>query len=125
MNKTCPCGSQKALAQCCMPYITNHSAPTAEVLMRSRYTAFTLHLADYLFQTTSLAERRFTSKREILEWAQQNTWLKLEVLASTAQTVTFKAYFLDAKGQAQVHHEKSTFKEVHGKWYYVKGKLEP
>ncbi|MFY8097159.1 MAG: YchJ family protein [Flavobacterium sp.] len=123
MNKQCPCGSQKEIADCCLPYIRTYSAPTAEALMRSRYTAFTLHEADYLFQTTSLAERRFTSKKEILDWAKQNTWLKLEVLESTATTVTFKAYFLDAQGQPQVHHEKSTFKEVQGKWFYVKGRF--
>ena len=58
MNKQCPCSSQKEMADCCLPYIRTYSAPTAEALMRSRYTAFTLHEADYLFQTTSLAERR-------------------------------------------------------------------
>ena len=37
----CPCGSGNALAECCGKYISGVAhAPTAETLMRSRYTAF-------------------------------------------------------------------------------------
>ncbi|CCG53726.1 Protein of unknown function [Flavobacterium indicum GPTSA100-9 = DSM 17447] len=123
MNKLCPCGSQQVLENCCMPHLLNQSAPTAEALMRSRYTAYTLHQADYLYATTLLSERRYTSKTEILQWAQQNKWMKLEVLEATEKTVTFKAYYFDALGTPQIHHEKSTFKKVQDKWYYVSGKF--
>lgn len=123
MNNQCPCGSHQLLEKCCLPHIEHQTAPTAEALMRSRYTAYTLHNAEYLYQTTLFSERRFTSKSEILNWAEQNTWMKLEILESTEKTVTFKAYYFDESGQPQIHHEKSTFKYVQGKWYYVNGKF--
>lgn len=123
MNNQCPCGSHQLLENCCFPHIEHQTAPTAEALMRSRYTAYTLHNAEYLYQTTLFSERRFTSKSEILNWAEQNTWMKLEILESTEKTVTFKAYYFDVSGKPQIHHEKSTFKFVQGKWYYVSGKF--
>lgn len=123
MNSQCPCGSHQLLENCCLPHIEHETAPTAEALMRSRYTAYTLQNAEYLYQTTLFSERRFTSKSEILNWAEQNTWKKLEILESTEKTVTFKAYYFDVTGQPQIHHEKSTFKHVQGKWYYVSGKF--
>ena len=37
----CPCGSGQAIAECCGRYLDGGEAvPTAEALMRSRYTAF-------------------------------------------------------------------------------------
>jgi len=36
----CPCGSGASLETCCGPVIDGSAAPTAEALMRSRYTAF-------------------------------------------------------------------------------------
>jgi len=40
----CPCGSQEIFASCCEPYLSGDKIPlTAEILMRSRYTAYTPH----------------------------------------------------------------------------------
>ncbi len=48
----CPCGSGNALAECCGKYISGVAhAPTAETLMRSRYTAFAVMDDEYLTQT--------------------------------------------------------------------------
>jgi len=48
----CPCGSSKVFANCCELYIVGGGvAPTAEYLMRSRYTAYTLRHEDYLLST--------------------------------------------------------------------------
>ena len=45
----CPCGSGRAFGACCGPALSGERpAPTAEALMRSRYTAFTLHDTAYL-----------------------------------------------------------------------------
>jgi SEC-C motif-containing protein len=39
--QTCPCGSQKPFSDCCEPYVSGaEAAPTAEALMRSRYSAY-------------------------------------------------------------------------------------
>lgn len=121
----CYCGNTVSFQDCCEPYIKGiKNAPTAETLMRSRYSAFATGAADYLVNTTHISKRRFHNKKDILAWSQANKWLKLEVLASTETTVTFKAYYLDENLKAQVHYEHSTFKLENGKWFYVDGEFE-
>ena len=118
----CYCGNSISFQDCCEPYIKGiKNATTAEVLMRSRYSAFAVGAADYLVNTTHISKRRYHNKRDILAWSQANKWLKLEVLALTETTVTFKAYYLDENLKAQVHYEHSTFKLENGKWFYVDG----
>ena len=118
----CYCGNSVSFQNCCEPYIKGiKNAPTAETLMRSRYSAFATGAADYLVNTTHISKRRYHNKKDILAWSQANKWLKLEVLASTETTVTFKAYYLDENLKAQVHYEHSTFKLENGKWFYVDG----
>ena len=118
----CYCRNNVSFENCCEPYIKGiANAPTAEALMRSRYSAFATGAADYLINTTHISKRRFHNKKDILAWSQSNKWLKLEVLASTETTVTFKAYFLDENLKAQVHYEHSTFKLENGLWFYVDG----
>ena len=118
----CYCGNSIPFQDCCEPYIKGiANALTAEKLMRSRYSAFATGAADYLVNTTHISKRRYHNKKDILAWSQANKWLKLEVLASTETTVTFKAYYLDENLKAQVHYEHSTFKLENDKWFYVDG----
>ena len=118
----CYCGNSIPFQDCCEPYIKGiTNAPTAEKLMRSRYSAFATGAADYLINTSHISKRKYHNKRDILAWSQANKWLKLEFLASTETTVTFKAYYLDENLKAQVHYEQSTFKLEDGKWFYVDG----
>ncbi len=118
----CYCGNSIPFQDCCEPYIKGiDNAPTAEKLMRSRYSAFASGAADYLVNTTHISKRRYLNKKEILAWSKANKWLKLEVLASTETTVTFKAYYLDENLKAQVHYEHSTFKFENNRWFYVDG----
>lgn len=39
----------------------------------------------------------------------------------TPTTVTFKAYFIDAENQSQIHHEHSRFLFENRAWFYVDG----
>ena len=51
----CPCGGGP-YAQCCGPLHTGErEADSPEVLMRSRYSAFVVHNADYLWKTLHVA----------------------------------------------------------------------
>ena len=119
----CYCGSNFPFENCCQPYINGIlKAPTAEALMRSRYTAFAIGAANYLVATTHSSTRKLHKKADILDWSQSNQWIKLEVLASTATTVKFKAYYLDYQLKAQIHEEHSTFIFENGSWFYVDGK---
>ncbi len=52
IGPTCPCGSGVAYDACCGPlHHGGRQASTAVELMRSRYSAYTLGLADYVFRT--------------------------------------------------------------------------
>jgi SEC-C motif-containing protein len=116
----CYCGSNASIEDCCQVYLKGiEKAPTAEALMRSRYSAYAIGDADYLVATTHSSTRNLHIKEDILEWSQSNQWLKLEVLASTETTVKFKAYYSDYQGKSQVHQEHSTFVLENGSWFYV------
>jgi SEC-C motif-containing protein len=120
--KPCYCGSHKLFEACCGLYLNEtQSAPTAEALMRSRYSAFATGAVDYLINTTHFSKRKFHNKTELATWSRSNQWLRLEILAVTETTVTFNAYFLDENLKARIHYEHSTFKLENGKWFYVDG----
>ena len=119
----CYCGSNTPFENCCQIYLTGaKKAPTAETLMRSRYSAYAIGAADYLVATTHSSTRKLHRKEDILEWSKSNHWMQLEVLNSTTTTVKFKAYYKDYQGKVQVHEELSTFVLENGSWFYVDGK---
>ena len=120
----CFCGSTIVFQDCCQKHIDGtQKAPTALALMKSRYSAYATHNADYLWKTTHVSQRKYYTKEEILHWATANEWQKLEIISVTENTVEFKAYFLDENKENQVHHEFSTFKKENGSWFYVDGKF--
>ncbi len=124
-SKKCYCDTGLLFENCCGLYLENDQrATTALALMRSRYSAYATHNADYLLDTTYVSERDYYSKAEILKWATTNKWQKLEILSSYEHTVEFKAYFLNAHNKPQTHYEFSTFKFENDAWYYVDGKFE-
>lgn len=121
----CFCGSAIPFQECCGKYINGtQKAPTALALMKSRYSAYATHQADYLLDTTHSSQRQYYSKKEILNWATANKWQKLEIISATENTVEFKAYFLDENNTNQVHYEFSTFIQENGRWFYVDGKFK-
>ncbi len=131
MRAICPCGSSKAFAQCCGRFLGGaQQARTPEQLMRSRYTAYALGgCGDYLLRTWFPATARGLTA---LDLSQRSVdWCGLEVLARSQQgdngEVEFRAHFraLDADPQSapEVMHERSTFKRLRGRWYYVGGRV--
>ena len=121
-TQSCFCGSAFPFTQCCEPILVgNQKAVTAEVLMRSRYSAYATHNADYLIATTHSSTRTTHSKNEILYWATSNQWQRLEIIRVTSNTVEFKAFYFNPNKELQVHHEHSRFVEENGEWMYVDG----
>jgi SEC-C motif domain protein len=126
----CPCGrlspSKKplSLADCCGRFIDHFKdtpAPDAELLMRSRYTAFVLERADYLLATWHASRRPQT-----IDFDPEVKWLGLEVrqhrvLDATHAEVEFVAR-QKSPGVAAVRlHERSRFLYEAGRWCYVDG----
>ena len=114
----CPCGSGKSFEGCCEQWLSGkQSAPTAEALMRSRYTAYVLKNVDYLVETTLPASREPDLAESIRDWIGQVMWQKLHVLhveaggrSDTEGTVEFIAEFIGPNGTDR-HHERSQFKK--------------
>lgn len=120
----CPFGSGITFQHCCQPYHSKtKTPPTAEALMRSRYSAFVVADADYLYETTHISKRKNHSKISYLNSAKNTKWLKLEIVFSAFDEVEFKAYYLNKKFHTEVLHEKSNFRLEDGKWYYVDGEF--
>jgi SEC-C motif-containing protein len=121
MTEICPCCSNLIYAKCCEPYHLNMMVPaTPEKLMRSRYSAYVMHLVAYLMQTTHPLVRYLYDEKEIENWAKANTWLKLEICVAQKDKVEFKAQYQNGLNTT-IHHEISTFKKDNGVWYYLKG----
>jgi len=124
MDVNCYCGSKISFQECCYKYIIFiQNPPTAEALMRSRYSAYATQGADYLVATTAFLQRQFLSKKDVLEWSQTNKWKKLEIIEATSNMVEFKAFYIDSNDESHIHHEKSTFIIEDGKWCYVDGEF--
>ncbi len=122
----CPCGSGKPCAACCARYIAGgEAAPTAEALMRSRYTAYTQQAEDYL-----LATWHASTRPAALGLAEDvaTKWIGLEVKrheqADAAHaSVEFVARY-KVNGRAHRLHEVSRFVREDGRWFYVDGEVD-
>ena len=120
----CPCCSGKLYENCCKPFHTGEKhAPTAEALMRSRFSAFAFPNGEYLMKTTLPTKRKFHNKKDLQEWGEINEWTKLEILKSSLNQVEFKAYYNDENGKPQIHHEFSLFQKENDRWHYVSGEF--
>ena len=117
----CPCLSGELYGDCCGRFHGGDAeAPTAEQLMRSRYSAFVVLDAGYLLRTW-LPETRPAA----LELDPEIQWRRLDIVSTTRGgpldtegTVEFKAHFRH-DGERGVHHETSRFVRVDRRWYYV------
>ncbi len=144
MDRQCPCGSGAAFAACCQPYINGTAhAPTAEALMRSRYTAFGEGAADYLYDTRDPNAHYRDERAEILQSINGTEWLNLTILATQKGgakddegVVEFAAAFRPKRpkfmatatpddGIKQMR-ERSFFIRDQGRWFYIDGdQLDP
>ena len=133
---SCPCGGP-SFSTCCQPHLSGASVPqTAEALMRSRYTAYTLGNEAYLRLTwhpSTCPGGPIVNENERLQW------LGLEVKSAlrlrqrkvnteespNRDTVEFVARYKSG-GRAHRMHEMSSFvRETDSggvlRWYYLDG----
>jgi SEC-C motif-containing protein len=121
----CYCDSGNPYSLCCQPYIEQISdAPTAEALMRSRYTAFVLKNEDYL----RYSWHPDTCPKQI--HLNENTqWLGLKIkhtLAGAGNDDTGEVEFVarnKVNGKASRLHECSRFIRYKDRWVYLNGKF--
>ena len=122
--QNCPCGSQLSYAECCQPLHQGNPASSAEALMRSRYTAFSMGLVDYLVSSHHPSKRP-PNERQALKQSMENTrWLNLQIMDSQPDCVEFIATY-EENGQLGQLRERSNFVRENGHWYYLNGELLP
>lgn len=95
--------------------------------MRSRYSAFVLHLYDYLLATHHQGFRGELSATALAE-AQPEAWLSLQVRSAHQQATTGEVHFCAwyrENGQVSAINEVSQFCLENGHWFYTTGKQLP
>lgn len=124
----CPCQTGKAYTACCGRYVeTTVPAPTAEALMRSRYTAYTLVKIPYIERTQLPPVANHFDPIASAEWARSAQWLGLRVKRAWSDPnntalayVEFIASFITS-GKKQQIYEISEFIQLEQHWYYLSG----
>lgn len=119
----CPCGSGKTFGECCQPVLnTMAAAPSAEALMRARFTAHVVGDSEFLHKSY-LPDSKKPYNGEPLAGGDRWTRLTInthEVAPSgTSATVDFTAYYQE-QGYEVPHHEKAEFLFLDGTWIYSK-----
>ena len=124
-NIPCPCQSGRKYKKCCQKYHKGALPATALDLMRSRYTAYALGLADYIIQTTHPDNSDYTEERsrwrdEILAFSKTTAFEGLTIIDYTDTSpeafVTFEAAL-----SSGLLREKSRFLKENGRWFYIDG----
>jgi SEC-C motif domain protein len=120
-TRPCPCGSAQAYGDCCgRLHRRETTAATAEQLMRSRFSAFSIGDTAYLLRTWHP-----TTRPGRLTLDPQQRWTRLDILTidqgglfDTIGTVEFRAHYRES-GHPGTLHEHSRFVREDGEWVYL------
>lgn len=122
----CPCGSDEPYDRCCGPLHAGGRAPTAEALMRARYSAHAVGDVDYLWRSWHPRTRP-----PRLEPDPDTVWTGLQILdvrgggpGDEHGEVEFRASYRRTGGDPvrRVLHERSRFAVRAGRWLYLDGR---
>lgn len=120
----CPCGSSRLLAACCGPSLNGAPAPTAEALMRSRYTAYATGRLDYIQATAAGPAAKAFDRREAELSGLGTEWLGLAITGreaglegDQAGKVSF-TFRVRQNGREASASEVSLFRKIGERWFY-------
>ncbi|WP_377642987.1 YchJ family protein [Oryzobacter terrae] len=127
-DAVCPCGGVpqgSSFSDCCGPVVSGEAlAPSAEALMRSRYTAYAVHAGDHLFRSWHARTRP-----EDVDPDERVRWVGLDVVDvvdggpdDTEGVVEFRAQWVsddDGPVRRGEVHERSRFTRRAGRWVYL------
>jgi SEC-C motif-containing protein len=123
IGQACPCGSGKNFENCCEPIIAlRQPAPSAEQLMRARFTAHVAGAQEFLHRSVlETANKPFVAQPD-----GGSPWTRLVIHSQEAgkvpdmATVDFTAYYVAEGGVELAHDEKGEFKKHGDGWIYVR-----
>jgi SEC-C motif-containing protein len=123
--ETCPCGSAEPEIDCCTPIRERaKQAPTAEALMRSRYTAFVRGDVDWIMESHHPDTVGEIDRDEVGRWSTESEWLGLRIKSTEGGgiddaegMVEFRARYR-AQGQTIDHAERAHFERSEGEWRF-------
>jgi SEC-C motif-containing protein len=126
----CLCGSDKSFGECCEPFLNGTgNAPTAEALMRARYSAYASANMDFIERTIHSSNRAAFDRESARKWAEESQWQGLEIMNvidgkedDAEGTVEFIATY-SQKDETVKHHEIATFRKEADTWTFVDGHL--
>lgn len=124
-GELCPCGSRQNADDCCISIINGKkTAETPVQLMRSRYAAYKLGLADYVLESwhsgTAPGELR-------LDGSTQWTGLKIISASKISKECSLEVGYVEfiasylINGAPGFMHERSRFVKERGYWRYIDG----
>ena len=120
----CPCSSGDVFGGCCGPVLRGAPAPTAERLMRSRFTAFVVEDAEHLLRTWHPRTRP-----QVLDFEPDLEWRRLLIVDRVAGgpfdrdgVVEFEAFWRQGATRGSLH-ERSRFVREDRHWFYVDGEV--
>ena len=123
----CPCGSGLDYVACCGTFIDHGALPaTAELLMRSRYSAYVLEREDYLLRTWHGTTR---PAQLGLQDAGPVKWLGLKILRCAASGANEREAIVEFVARYQVNGRAERLEEISrfvceaGQWLYVDGQI--
>ena len=127
MSENCPCCSGLQYSLCCGRYLSGeHFPPSAEALMRSRYTAYSQQNLEYLLATWHSTHRSPQLRQALSENLLHTRWQSLRIIACEAGDhdneayVTFFARYVE-KDRSDALYERSRFVREDQRWYYIDG----
>ena len=125
----CPCTSGLSFDECCGPYLNGQkNVPTAEALLRSRYTAFTKTNIDYIRNTRHPRSESAFDEESARKWSEESQWQGLEIISidepkenATLSKIEFIARYKQ-NDKEEEHNENAVFvKDTDGRWYFQDG----
>jgi len=120
----CHCGSGVEFDVCCGPYLAGKLAPTAEAVMRSRYSAYAVGNIEHLERTCTAEALKEFDRADIERFMEEAEWLGLDIHETTdggPQDETGRVNFTfhyKHQGKPYSQRELASFTKVNGAWLY-------
>ena len=124
----CPCCSSKSYDHCCAPILAGTPAPSAEALVRSRYTAFVMRDLDHVERTHAPEVRDDFNRAEAERLADECEWGSLRIHNTKEFGDTAEVEFVVQFRREQKSITGATvsrFRRDNGHWLYISSKPAP